>query len=50
MGKNSVVSSINDVGKSRQIHAKETNWITFLHCIQKVKLKSIRELNVRAEP
>ena len=43
------VSSVSGVWKSGQIHAKESNWITFLHCIQNVKLKLIRELNVRAE-
>ena len=44
-----IISLTNCVGKSGQIHAKESNLITVLHCIQKVKLKLIRELNISAE-
>ena len=29
------VSSINDVGKTGQVHAKESNWTTFSHHTQK---------------
>ena len=28
-------SSINDVGKTGQLHTKESNWTTFSHHIQK---------------
>ena len=32
---NQIVSSINGVGKAGQLHAREWNWITFLHDTQK---------------
>ena len=43
------VSSINGVGKTGQPHAKEWNWITILHHMQKINSKWIKKLNVRPE-
>jgi len=35
MGKKKTVSSPNGIEKTRQLHAKELNWITFFHHTQK---------------
>ena len=41
------VYSINDVGKTGQLNAKEWNWTTILHT--QVNAKSTKDLNVRPE-
>ena len=41
MGKKTA-SSINGVGKTRQLHGKETNWTTFSHHIQEETQNRLR--------
>ena len=43
------VSSMNGVGKTGQLHAKEWNWTTFLNIHKNKIQKWIKELNVRSE-
>ena len=36
------VFPINDVGKTGQLHAKESNWTTFSHHIQKLTHSGVK--------
>ena len=36
------VSSINDAGKTGQLHAKDSNWTTFSHHIQKLTQNGLK--------
>ena len=36
-------SLINGAGKTRQLHAKESNWTTFSHHVQKLTHSGVKE-------